>query len=171
MKTASQKRAELKGLAKKSRDNIFSMLKLADEILKDAEYVDEFGGEDLLMDHMQDEEFAHFGGSPSLSEMLRAYRANPSKGTWSEYKHNIWAMIELANPKKEGTATERVNWKARCKEAEFERDQLRDQVSEQRQLIDRLQDEVVELREENATLKGRLIELEKIVKRPALSMS
>lgn len=98
MATSGQKRAELKRLAKTARDGLYRMLQIVDELLSDVEYVDKFKGESQLIDDIEAKEFAHFGGSPSLSAMLRAYRANPKKGTWSKYNFNIAAMIELAAP-------------------------------------------------------------------------
>ena len=95
-KTTSQKHAELKGLAKQSARNIWDMLRLAVEILADLEYIDKFGGEGPMLDLLEAEEFIHFGGDPSLTAMLRAYRANPQLAKWQEYRFNVRAMIELA---------------------------------------------------------------------------
>lgn len=98
MATSGQKRAELKRLAKAARDSLYRMLQIVDELLADVEYVDRFKGESQLIDDIEAKEFAHFGGSPSLAAMLRAYRANPKKFTWAKYNFNIAAMIELAAP-------------------------------------------------------------------------
>lgn len=97
MTTTSQKHAELKKLGKQARETIYDMLRLTTEILADHEYVDQFGGEVGLRDLLEAEEYVHFGGDPSLTAMLRAYRANPDEATWKEYRYNIRAMIELAN--------------------------------------------------------------------------
>jgi len=96
MVTTSQKHAELKRLGKEAAKTIYDMLRLSDEILSDHEYVDQFGGEPKLIDMLEKDEFAHFGGDPSLSAMLRAFRANPKETTWKEYRFNVRAMIELA---------------------------------------------------------------------------
>ena len=96
-KSTSQKRADLKALGKQARENIYAMLKLADEILKDQDYVDQFhGGEIEVMQQMEADEFVHFGGDPSLAAMLKAYRENPGEDVWQEYRYNIRAMIDLA---------------------------------------------------------------------------
>jgi len=99
--TTSQKHAELKRLSKTVARNIYDMLRLADQVLQDNEYVDRFGGEPQLIEAMENDEFLHFGGNPSLSSMLRAYRANPVLKTWQEYRFNIRAMIDLAEPEPE----------------------------------------------------------------------
>lgn len=113
-----QKHAELKKLGKKARTNLYDMLKLATEIVDDPEYCDQYGGQSPLIEHLESTDFAHFGGRPSLANMIRAFRKNPNKATWDEYQHNIWAMIELSTPEKNGEALERINWKARAKELE-----------------------------------------------------
>jgi len=100
-KTSSQKHAELKRLSRKAARNIYDMLRLADQILQDHEYVDRFGGEPQLIEAMENDEFLHFGGNPSLPSMLRAFRANPLLKTWQEYRFNVRAMIDLAEPEPE----------------------------------------------------------------------
>ncbi len=91
--TTSQKHAKLKLLSKQTQNNIFAMLKYADEILADFAYVDKFGGEGAILDAFSENEFSHFGGQPSLEAMLKAYRANPAKATWEEYNFNLRVMI------------------------------------------------------------------------------
>lgn len=133
MKTTQQKHAELKKLGRKARSNLYDMLKIASEILEDPAYCDEYGGRDALRDHLESTDFCHFGGKPSLANMLRAYEKNPQKATWDEYQHNIHAMIELAKPAKDTNTTERINWKARAKELEVKVEMLQDELSGLRQ--------------------------------------
>ena len=118
--STSQKHARLKKLSKETQNNIFEMLKLADEILKDREYVDQFGSQAALMDMLEETEFSHFGGKLSLQSMLRAYRANPDLKTWETNKFNLVVMIDLSEPSREKEEVERNDWKARFKEAEEE---------------------------------------------------
>ena len=117
-KTTSQKHAELKKLSEQTQRNIYDMLRLADEILQDHEYVDQFGSEAELIEQMETTEFSHFGGQPSLGAMLRAYRFNPKRATWDEYSYNLRVMIDLATPEREPNTFERTNWKQRCAELE-----------------------------------------------------
>ena len=157
--TSGQKRAELKVLAKRCKSTIFDMLKLADELLSDHEYVGDYGGEDKLMDDMQADEFSHFGSKPTLSQMIRAYRANPKRATWDEYKSDIWAMIDLAQPGNPNDSDiVRINWKARCKEAEAKVAQLEAVVDDQRKTIAAQQSQIDQLRAELGEFKGRLAE-------------
>lgn len=161
MRTTSQKHARLRELGEAARKNLYEMLRLADEILKDREYTEAFGGESHVIDQMQTREFAHFGGRPSLPEMLRAFRCNPSRETWEEYRHNIWAMIELSRPAKEAVEIERVNWKALAKKLEVELLQARAALEEQREAAAEYRRKCDELQRENGELHGRIIELDK----------
>jgi|GEM_PF-5920659 len=161
MSTSGQKRAELKKLAKQSRENIFRMLQLVDELLADKEYVDQFGGEGQLMDHLQEEEFAHFGGSPSVSELVRAYRANPKKSTWAEYQYNVWAMIDLATPTKEAGEIQKTNWKALAKELQLKLDQAEANVKEYREQAAMFRERLDESERQRGILEGRIVELER----------
>jgi len=146
MRTTSQKHAALKKLSKQTQDNIFEMLTLANEILHDAEYVDQFGGEADVIDAMELSEFSHFGGQPSLPSMLRAFRANPKKSTWQEYNFNLRVMIDLAEPERERGDVTRVNWKAKCATLEEELAEVREECSQLRgqvRLLTERQDEPV----------------------------
>jgi hypothetical protein len=98
MMRTSEKRARLKQLSTESQKNIHEMLRLAVEILDDHDYTDANGGQQKLMGEMETKDFAHFGGDPSLSSMLRAYRANPDIKAWQEHRFNVRAMIVLAAP-------------------------------------------------------------------------
>ena len=145
-KTSSQKHAELKKLGKDARKNLFQMLSLASDILADPEYVDQFGGEGPLLDHLEETDFSHFGGRPSLASMLRAYRANPNENTWREYRHNIHALIDLAAPDKQKNETERTDWKSLAKELQVRVQMLEAQVSESQATNAKLQQQIGELR-------------------------
>lgn len=167
MVTTGQKHAELKRLGKEAAKSIYDMLRLADEILHDAEYVDQFGGEAELIDRFEAEEFAHFGGNPSLSAMLRAYRCNPKLATWKEYKFNIRAMIDLAAPAKDGEPTERVNWKTLAKELQAKVEQSDAVVAELRATNADLRAKADAAANEAAELRGRLAAVEKMLERKA----
>lgn len=126
---SSEKHKQLKKLGRKSKDNLFEMLKLASEILKDESYCEEYGGQEALRDHLQVTDFSHFGGKPSLAAMLRAYEKNPEKSTWEDYQYNVWAMIELAKPPKESSDKQRINWKARAAELEVKVEMLEHEIA------------------------------------------
>ena len=163
-RTTSQKHATLKALAKRACDNVYQMLRLANDIRSDTEYVDRFGGEADLIELLEGNEFAHFGGTPSLSAMLRAYRTNPTKTTWNDYNFNIWAMIDLANPTSETTETIHVNWKAKVKALEAELDQAKAALNDYRQTASELRETVDNLTGQNGELRGRLSALEDLRK-------
>ncbi len=127
--TAKAKHVELKNLSKSVKTSIYDMLKLADEILSDAEYVALQGGEDTLIDAMNDDEFAHFGSDPDLKTLLFAYRANPAKKVWLEYRCNVRAMIDLATPATETRESgPRTNWRAKADGLEAENERLKAEV-------------------------------------------
>jgi len=158
--TSKQKHVELKNLSRNIKSTLFDMLKLASEMLGDHEYVDECGGQDKLLESLESEEFSHFGGSPSLAEMLRAYQKNQRRTTWQEYKFNIWAMIELSRPATEAAEKERVNWKSLAKDfeaklarAEATIDQYRASDAEKSEKIASMATEIGELRGEMRALQ------------------
>jgi len=133
--TTSQKRAELKRVSKAAKDGVWQMLNLADEILSDHEYVDQFGSEAELIDQLEADEFSHFGGTPKLTAMLRAYRANPAKGTWAENGFNLWVMIDLAAPASDSPPKQYTNWKQRAKEAEAKVEELEAELSQLKETL------------------------------------
>lgn len=151
--STSQKHAELKRLGKDTQQNIYTMLRLTQQILDDHDYVDQFGGEGPLLERMEQEEFAHFGGNPGLGAMLRAYRANPDKEVWETYRYNIRAMIDLASPSKERGESSRTNWKAKAEALEQE---LKLANAEK----ERLRHQVDELLQEVGHLRGRIEAME-----------
>jgi len=154
--TTSQKHAQLKKLSQQARQHIFDMLRLTDEILSDHEYVDKFGGEAQLIESIELEEFAHFGGQPSLSAMLKAYRANPKKSTWQEYQFNLRVMIDLATPEREKGDVTRVNWKALCAELQEKLESANERLATQDATIEELRQSNIELRESASELRGQM---------------
>jgi len=118
-KTTSQKHAELKALSKQVKDSHYERIKLTDEILKDAEYVDKFGSEVKLVEIMEAEEWSDFATRPGLWALLRAYRENPDKDKWAEYHYDWGAMLELAREPKEEASGDRTNWKKKCEELQL----------------------------------------------------
>ena len=165
MATSTQKYAELKRLSKTVKQSIFDMLAIADELLADTEFVDQYGGEAQLIDHLEANEFSHFGGRPSLSEMLRAFRKNPAKSAWAEYKFNIQAMIELAKPVKEAAEVERINWKQLAKELEQRVESLEATLADYKANVSELRDTNQRLVSENGELRGRAATLERLANR------
>ena len=133
MTTTAKMREKLLSLSKKAKNSIFDMLQLACEILDDHEYVDKHGGEEALITEMEETEFSHFGGSPSLRLLLRAYRQNPSKETWKEYRFDVWSMVYLASPKKE--PVKRVSWKTIAENQKVEIESLKLKLKEKSQQI------------------------------------
>lgn len=168
--STTKKRAELKRLSSSVQQNIYDMLKLTNEILSDGEYVDQFGGEAGAMDDMEQKEFSHFGGRPSLGSMLAAFRKNPDIKTWREYRFNIVAMIELANPREDREVV-RIDWKAQAKEFEAELTQAKATVSEQSKTISELRAKAEELNGLVGEFRGRVAELEKFVQRREPAMA
>ncbi len=157
----SRKHAKLKELSATVKTSIYQMLKLADEILADPEYVEQFGGEPQLIDHLEANEFSHFGGRPSLAAMLKAYRKSPTESEWRQYKYNIQAMIELSVPR-DNEKPVHVNWKARCSELEAEIASLKASLEDYQQVSADLRKVCDDLRAENGELRGQLKYLEKI---------
>jgi len=156
MSTTDQKHAQLKKISQQHRKNIYDMLRLANEILSDHDYVDRFGGEADMIDMMEADEFAHFGGQPSLSAMLRAFRANPKKGTWQEYNFNLRVMIDLSEPQKDRGETMRINWKARCAELQEKLKATEATLADYKQANVELREKCDALGSEAGELRGQL---------------
>jgi prefoldin subunit 5 len=154
--TTSKKHAKLKQLARQTQQNIFDMLRIVDEILQDREYVDQHGGEGPLLDSFENHEFSHFGGTPALSAMLRAYRHNPKKAIWQEHAFNLRVMIDLATPEKDRGEVQRINWKSRCAELEEEVKRLNIMLEEYRATANDLRQRCDELTGANGELRGEL---------------
>ena len=154
--TTGQKHAELKKLGKQAKQNIYNMLRLTDAILRDHEYVDQYGGEGPLIDYFENNEFSHFGGQPSLTSMLRAYRHNSDQEVWQEHDYNLRVMIDLATPEKDRGDVQRVNWKARCAELEEEVKRLSAMLEEYRTTSADLRQRCDDLTAANGELRGEL---------------
>lgn len=155
-KTTSQKHAELKRLSADVKRNIYEMLRLTDEIMSDKAYVDKHGGESSLLAAIEQSEFSHFGGSPKLGTMLRAYRANPSLETWSEYDYNLRVMIDLATPERDRGEATRINWKSKCAELEERVQQLTAALEESQESNRALRSKCDELLQQIGEMRGRV---------------
>jgi hypothetical protein len=162
VESTTQKRAQLRRLADDVKNNIYEMLRLAVDILKDHAYVDDLGGEDMVIEMMQEQEFSHFGGAPSLGQMLRAWRANPKRETWKEYQFNVWAMIKLSTPQEERERPPSFNWKMLAKELETKLKALEKTLADTIEANDRLRDERDHALAMANKLEGRLEMLEKL---------
>jgi len=161
-KTTTQKHAELKRLGKQSAQNIHAMLCLVNEILDDHKYVDGFGGEHQLVEIIERDEFAHFGGDPALVEMLMAYRKFPRESQWREYAFNIHAMIELATPTREAKTGERTDWKGLAKSLQIKIEQTEEKLSGVEKENQSLREINMQLISECGELRGRVAVLESL---------
>lgn len=158
--TTSQKHARLKQLAEQAGKSVFDMLALADEILLDREYCEQFGGEPQLIDMLEENEFAHFGGNPSLPALLRAYRTFPRREDWRERRYNVWAMIELAQPAPEAASKDRTNWKQRCAELTAANETLTAELTHVKDRLAAVSQDLQDQRLKVANLQGRLETME-----------
>ena len=138
-------RRELRLLSAKVKENLFEMLRMACEVLDDGDYCETFGGADQVMDDLEKVEFSHFGGAPSLSSMVQAFRKNPAMETWKEYHFNVRAMIELANPREERDVV-RVDWKALAKSMEAELESTKKALADSQAKNEELGREMSELK-------------------------
>lgn len=154
--TTSQKHAKLKQLSQAAKDSIYDMLRLTQQILDDHKYVDQFGGEGPMLERLEQDEYSHFGGQPSLPAMLRAYRANPEKATWKEYGYNLRVMIDLATPERERGESQRVNWKSRCHELEEKLNHMESSLQQHKAEAEKLRERCDALVSANGELRGQL---------------
>jgi hypothetical protein len=191
--TGAQKFAELKNMLNEQGQKILHRLRLAAELLSDAEWLmstknDEGAARDLL----EDECFGDLCGALTLGQLLRIYQHFPNEADWKESRWNLKSLIvrvEAIESKGKDKPTrapiERVTIKERD-ELVQEREHFKavadnnlrkfETASREVNLAkSKERDYLTEIRElkamlhdlkvENAHLKGRLEELERAMER------
>lgn len=173
-RTTTQLLAELKTLAKDAGANIYRRIQLATEVLRDHEWIAVTcnGNEDQAIKLLESEYFADLHGYVTLGRMRQLLKEFSREAEWQEYNYDLAAMDALYEERHKddpSTPRQHTNWKAQVAEREEEIQQLnadrrrdREELKENRQTISRLEADVQKLSIENAELKGRIAELEKI---------
>mgnify|MGYP005725305667 CR=1 FL=1 len=167
-KTTTQKIAELKEVSRNLRRNIYRSVKLAAEILSDTDWIAQVhgGNLDAAEAAIESEYFSAISGLLTLGTLLDIYRHFPSENQWIERNYNLSAMHaewedSRAEESKETLQGHRTSWKKEAEKLKKELDEATTAISDRKTLIQRIND----LEIENAELRGRLAELEKLVER------
>ena len=172
-KTIGQLQAELKQLGTKSQGTLYRRLQIADTLLKSEEFMEQFGGKlDEAEDQIAADGFPVLAGTYSVGELMVLFREFP-KARWEEYRYNLKAMQALYDEQRasEGETRERKSWKETAQQSAEELESVGRQLKNVQQLLEHEQTEktelslrVRELEHENAVLRGRIEELEKLVR-------
>lgn len=169
--TATQIEAKLKEMAHKSASVLYERLRLADQLLSDADWLAQFAG--VLDDaeaYLGLEYFREFHGLVSLSKLVAMYRRVPHE-KWEEYKFDVAAIEILYDDEvvqREPTSHKRTSWKTLAGKLQEEVDELKAKLRMESQLrsayeekCDDLKDRLAKQVAKLARLEGRLMEIEK----------
>jgi hypothetical protein len=161
--------ARLKKLRDKAGSLVYERVKLAASVYADRNWVAaSFRGDpNAAAAHLQEEYFADLCDAVSFLDLLGIFKVFPEEREWAEHKYSVKRLF-AALPKEEKAPRERrgVTIKeheeeiSRRKDAEFAAKRAREEA-------ETLQARVKELEMENAKLKGRIEELERITLRHA----
>lgn len=167
-KRTSQLLADLKRLAGESRENILARIKAAKQVLSDLNWVsDTYGGSDIkARDALQDEFFLELNGVFTLGTLIAIYDSFPDESTWKEHRYNLQTMRALWEESRKKEDEDRQP-RTRITRAEFDEQAtqlqaVRQSLASREKTIQDLQETIERLREENAILRGRIEELQKM---------
>jgi len=170
----------LKRLSADARTNIFKRIELVAAILKDHDWLAEVydGDEGKAQKALQDEHFYELNGVFTLGVLLQIHSTFPTEAEWKEVRFNLAAMRVkwMEQRTVEGGHIDRASV-TRIKKADYEDAVKKCEAVEQRleqsdellksrnEDLDGLRGRVAELESENATLRGRISELKRVVDR------
>ena len=162
--------AQLKQLADEAKENLYTRIGLAIEVLQDLDWIAlvHEGSIDVARQALEDEYFRDLGGYVTLGKLMQMYQTIPRE-EWDACRHNI-AAIEVIFDGKE-TKPEplnRQNWKKAYDDLLEAYEELQQelanwkQVAEERGVkIQELQEQITNLQTSSARLEGRVEELSK----------
>lgn len=182
---------QLKRLASEGNANIFQRIATAAKLFEDESWVVEVhdGNIDKAIEAVESEFFSMLGGNPPLTKLMRVYRYWSDESKWAEYAYNLQAMCDVydAETEEEKPArTKRQTWgkkdveerdekintlEYKLKREEERREGAEDEVSELRRQLRETRDELERVNGENATLKARVEELERLLEKFAPSQT
>lgn len=172
--TAGEMLARLKELADQAGRNYYERIKLADSLLQDRAWLQaSFASDDYkAAEYLEAECFHDLSGSMTVWQLLHIYRKFPDESEWRKRKWNLRTLYDLCKPKAEGKGSKRRAIKVaeyealeqRHKEAEYRVKQLGKENAAKDSQLESLQRRVRDLETDNNRLKGRVEELERIVK-------
>ena len=171
---AGKEIAELKKITPQMEDAIYRGAKAASRCLQDATWLARhFDGDEVAAaEHLQSDYFAWAGDLFSLWDVIQAYRWMPERSQWAEYRYNVQAILarhEEATTD-EAPKRERHSYKKEANELREACDGLRAQIEVAKTEANERVAEATSLaarchalEQENARLRGRIEELERLV--------
>lgn len=185
MATTQELLARLRDLTKSAGENYYERIQIADQLLSDRQWVEsEHGGSDhKAAKTLEDVYFHDLCGLMGLWDLIHILRKYPQRKEWEKFKYNLRKMHESLKPEPAKVDPPR---RATIKELEQLQDtneSLKFQLNRQKEIVATIKQELVDwksraeklekrvavLELENATLKGRLEELEAVLERLAPS--
>ena len=177
--TTKSKLAELKKLAGHAGELLYKRVRLAAEVLADGAWIEEaFDGDDMKAhDAVAEQYFGDLGGLMTVGEMIAIYHQFPEQAVWQTNRYNLCALDieyhkQVAVDEDAEAKPERISWKTKTAEViaeknhvEAEAQRLRAAADSQSTELAALRSRVKELEADNAMLRGRLEELQRIMDR------
>lgn len=166
--------ARLQALTDAAGTNYYERISIAYQLMQDKTWLlSQFGGDDYKGDEFLEARYFHdLSGSMTIWMLLTIYHKFPGEDAWKKAKYNLRTLYAQCKPppaeknqsrrKVKVAEFERVQQEA--KEARFEVKQVKKELETKEDELTKLRREVQQLRQENATLKGQVLELEKIVR-------
>lgn len=167
--------AKLKTLANCAGETLHERVRLASAINADREWLeeacngDEYQAAEILAEHFQD--VCH--GRLNMLSLLNLYNKMPDLKDWRKYRFNVMAMLDaiainedrVPSDRRRATIKDIEERDDKIKELEYhvtrDKQELGDKVAE----IEKLRVRIGELSEENARLRGRIEQMEKVMNR------
>ena len=169
--------ARMKKLAAEGKENLWERIKVAAELVADHDWIasDHNGDELRAKDAIQMEYFHELNGTYTLGVLLAIYAEFPDESTWQEYRYNLSAMRALWEEAR--VSDEESRTRTSIKKADYDKvvedlevaaaraKQTQELLEKRSQELSELIAQNRELERENAILRGRIEELERLVSR------
>ena len=152
--------ADLKRRRDSGNQNMFEMIKGAERVIGDADWINEFHGGDPIaaVESLEHEFFAMLAGSPTLGQLLTAIRKFPDESQWSEYRYSPRVMVDLSRESdvSDREPVVRHSYKKEADELQEQLSDLKFSHKRDRETIQALTQQLEQLKEDNARLRGKI---------------
>lgn len=177
-KTPTQLEADLKRLASEGQSNLYQRLTIAATLLADTAWLSHHGGSlDAAEEYVADKYFTEYRGLISFAK-LHACFVKYDEATWKEYRYDVAAIESLYDESIEPEKQTKVrkSYKAECEDVTSKLAEAKARLAtiermevESRNKVHSQDERIRELEQENAELRGRVAELERVLKRELVS--
>ncbi len=172
-KSPATQLARLRTLMESAGHNYFERISIAKDLLANSEWIQsEHGGNPYhAAEALSSKYFHDISGLMSMWDMLKVVTKFPEEVQWKQHSYNLQDMLELCKPVADPNLKPRTTIKVaeyeavKDKAAELESRVKQDatRIRQKDREIEALKTRVDVLEEENAQLKGRVQELERIL--------